>query len=277
MCVRLVEQLFKQSWKIYFLLVPTVTASVKPCSNFEFPAIESNGSALTISENESLTLRFSVNPYDIDCPHKGSFILYVAKAVSHTKTECVLFHQNFTCQDPAGKAFEDQSTVGLSTVLNNGGIKNVQTSPVPGDDPSFEFVTSVLTATAAAVVAVVIVVVAIPRTALSARLARSEECVMLPNFLYDCSRSLPDMCEGPYAEVHDHTGPKRIDINNRPPAPLPPDARDEEADKVSSEYAVVDGDAEGTDEEETVVSTSDYVPIRDILERKRETQFEDAS
>ncbi|KAK7455325.1 hypothetical protein BaRGS_00039491, partial [Batillaria attramentaria] len=107
--------------------------------------------------------------------------------------------------------------------------------------------------------------------ALRARLAQSEECVMVPNFLYNGSSSLPDLCEGPYAEVGDLRSPGEMDINNRPPAPLPSDAEEEDVNE-GGDYAEVNAESQRTGVQRPEASSDDYVPVTEILKRKRKAQ-----
>ncbi|KAK7462040.1 hypothetical protein BaRGS_00038529 [Batillaria attramentaria] len=88
--------------------------------------------------------------------------------------------------------------------------------------------------------------------------AQSEECVMIPNFLYQRSRSLPDPPDSTYQDVRDLGLPKLMGIDNRPPAPLPLDGED-------GDYTEVEIDE---DEEGTAVQDNDNAPFLDILESK---------
>ncbi|KAK7475724.1 hypothetical protein BaRGS_00033046, partial [Batillaria attramentaria] len=107
------------------------------------------------------------------------------------------------------------------------------------------------------------------------RLAQSEECVMIRNVLYQPSRSLPEIPDSIYEDVRTNGAANFVDIDNRPPAPLPSDSEEEDVVE-SSDYAEVDV-ADEVEDDQLGATSIDYVPINQILERKKQTQLQDAS
>ncbi|KAK7461614.1 hypothetical protein BaRGS_00038621, partial [Batillaria attramentaria] len=108
------------------------------------------------------------------------------------------------------------------------------------------------------------------------RLAQSEECVMIRNVLYQTSRSLPEIPDSIYEDVRANGAGRFMDIDNRPPAPLPPDSEEEEVVE-SSDYAEVDDVADEVEDDQLGATSIDYVPINQILERKKQTQLQDTA